>query len=223
LTVHAFDLMGSPNIGVYALTTNSLTILPVEIPSRQVKRVKDGLRGEIAVTSVGETRLVGVLAAANSNGIILPHFASDEEVGAIKRVWNGVTARIQSKRTALGNLILANDHGAIASENLMREKAALKKIKDVLDVEIVSGEIAGLPYVGSLATATNKGVLAHPMLKRSERRVLRDVLKVPVDVGTINGGIPQVSSGVLANEHGVLIGSPTTGPEIMIITNLLDS
>jgi translation initiation factor 6 len=214
--------LSSPNIGVYALTTNTLTILPVEIPSSKVKRVEDSLRGEIVVTTVGETRLVGVLAAANSNGIILPHFASDEEVGAIKRVWNGNTARIQSKRTALGNLILANDHGAIASENLMREKVALKKIRDVLDVEIVSGEIAGLPYVGSLAAATNKGVLAHPMLKKSEYQVLRDVLKVPVDVGTINGGIPLVSSGLLANEHGVLIGSPTTGPEIMIITNLLD-
>jgi len=223
LTIHAFDLLGSPNIGVYALTTNSLTILSIDIPSRQVQRVKDSLKGDIVVTTVGETRLVGVLAAANSNGILLPHFASDEEVAAIQRVWKGNTARVQSKRTALGNLILANDRGALASENLMREKDALKTIQDVLDVEIVAGEIAGLPYVGSFATATNKGVLAHPMLKTKEQQVLRDVLKVPVDVGTINGGSPLVSSGVLANEHGVLIGSPTTGPEIMIITNVLDS
>ena len=223
MTVHAFDLMGSPNIGVYALTTNSLIIIPVEISSMKVKKMKDRLKGEIVFTTIGETRLVGVLAVANSNGIILPHFASDEEEEAINMVWKGNVARIQSKNTALGNLVLANDHGAIVSANLIREKTVLKKIKDILDVEVVSGEIAGLPYVGSFATATNKGVLAHPMLKNSERQVLRDVLKVPVDIGTINGGIPFVSSGVLANEHGVLIGSPTTGPEIMIITNLLDN
>ncbi len=222
MPVHAFDLLGSPNIGVYALTTNSLTILPVEIPARQAQRVKDGLRGDIVITTVGETRLVGVLAAANSNGILLPHFASDEEIVAIQQVWKGNTARVPSKRTALGNLILANDRGALVSENLMREKGVLKILRDVLDVEIVAGEIAGLPYVGSFATATNRGVLAHPMLKTREQQVMRDILKVPVDVGTINGGSPLVSSGVLANEHGVLIGSPTTGPEIMIITNVLD-
>jgi translation initiation factor 6 len=138
-------------------------------------------------------------------------------------VWTGNIARITCKRTALGNLLLANDRGALASENLMRERRAIQQIRDALDVEIVAGEIAGLPYVGSLATATNRGVLAHPLLKTDERRVILDVLKAPVDVGTVNGGVPFVASGLLANEHGVLIGPLTTGPEVMIISNVLDS
>ena len=45
-----------------------------------------------------------------------------------------------------------------------------------MGVEAVPGEIAGLPYVGSLAVATNKGVVAHPLLKDSERKLLEDVL-----------------------------------------------
>lgn len=219
---YRFDIMGSPNIGLYAVTTNNFTIIPVKISSRKIKIIKDCLRGEIILTTIGGSRLVGVLAAANSNGIVLPHYASDEEVESIKNVWKGRISRIYSKRTALGNLILANDYGAIASENLMRERDAVKKIRDALDVEIVAGEIAGLPYVGSVATATNKGVLTHPMLNNGERQLLLDVLKAPIDVGTVNGGIPFVSSGLLANDYGVLIGAPTTGPEIVIITNLLN-
>ncbi len=98
----------------------------------------------------------------------------------------------------------------------------MKKIADTLGVEVVRGEIAGLPYVGSLATATNKGVLAHPMLREEEEKVLADVLKVPVDVGTINCGVPYVSTGLIGNDWGAVAGSVTTGPEMFIIGQALD-
>ena len=87
---------------------------------------------------------------------------------------------------------------------------------------MVSNVIAGLPYVGSLATATNKGVLAHPMLKEGERKVLEDALKVPVDVGTVNCGIPYVDTGLLGNSSGAVTGLLTTGPEMFIIGQALD-
>jgi translation initiation factor 6 len=79
-----------------------------------------------------------------------------------------------------------------------------------------------LPYVGKLAIATNKGVLAHPLLKEEERRVLEDVLKAPVDVGTINCGIPYVGTGLIANSRSAIAGLLTTGPEMFIIGNSLD-
>jgi translation initiation factor 6 len=91
-----------------------------------------------------------------------------------------------------------------------------------LGVEVVPGEIAGLPYVGSLAIATNKGVLAHPMIEEDEQKLLKDVLKVPVEVGTVNCGIPYVGSGVVGNSHGALVGFVTTGPELFIIESALD-
>ena len=62
-----------------------------------------------------------------------------------------------------------NDYGALASKYLAHEPRILREIQEVLDVEVVPGEIAGLPYVGSIATATNKGVLAHPLLRSRTR------------------------------------------------------
>ena len=101
-------------------------------------------------------------------------------------------------------------------------RGVLSSIEETLGVEVVSGETAGLPYVGSIATATNKGVLAHPLLKEKERKVLKDVLKVPVDVGTINCGIPYVATGLIGNSKGAVAGSLTTGPEMFIIGQALD-
>jgi len=215
------DILGSPNIGVYALTTNYFTIVPVNVSKEKADKFTNCLKGKVIFTSIGSTNLIGILAVGNSNGIILPYFVSNHEIRAIKSVWDGNIGKIESKITALGNLVLVNDKGAIIGEGLMKDKKAVKKIMDTLGVEAVSCRIAGLPYVGSLAIATNRGILAHPSLIDEEQKVLKEVLKAPVDIGTINSGVPFVPSGLLANDNGVVIGSFTTGPEILIITNIL--
>jgi translation initiation factor 6 len=60
------------------------------------------------------------------------------------------------------------------------------------------------------------------LLKDEERKILETVFKVPVDVGTINCGVPYVGTGLLANSHSAVAGSMTTGPEMFIIGNALD-
>jgi translation initiation factor 6 len=60
------------------------------------------------------------------------------------------------------------------------------------------------------------------MLKDSEQKVLQEVLRVPVDVGTINCGIPYVGTGLICNCYAAVAGSLTTGPEMFIIGNALD-
>ena len=221
MSVYRTSILGTSNIGIYALTTNKYTILPPETSEGIAGKIKECLKGEIVRTSICGTRLIGVFGVANSNGMILSDLASEEEVTAIKSVLPINIERVESKISAFGNLVLANDHGGVASNLLLREKGLVEKIEEVLDVEVVTGEIAGLPYVGSVAVATNKGVLAHPLLRDEERKLLEEVLKVPINVGTINGGYPWVASGILANDYGVVIGNFTTGPEILIISNTL--
>jgi translation initiation factor 6 len=170
---------------------------------------------------IGECSLIGALTSANSNGVALPHYATEEEIHTIKSALPDINIVVmETKRTAYGNMVLANDKGAIADPRL-REKD-LANVSDAFGVEVVLGEIAGLPYVGSLATATNKGVLAHPLLKEEEQQRLKDVLKVPVELGTVNCGIPYVGTGLIANSHGAAAGFVTTGPELFMIEEALD-
>ena len=220
LAILRFDLLGSPNIGVYALTTNSFTLVPLKHIKGKIQRFNSYLKGELIPTTIGGTRLLGVLAAANSNGIVLPNITLDEEMKIMKSILQTNIDRIKSKINAFGNLLLVNDHGGIVGQSLMREKTVIHQIEEILEIKLVHGTIAGLPYVGSLAVATNTGVLAHPLIRDDEKNVIMDALKVRVDLGTINGGSPFVSSGILANDHGVIISHLTTGPEIMVISNL---
>lgn len=215
-----FDFLGNTSIGMYSLATNEIMIVPPQISDVKAKKFEEWLKVKVIKTAIGESVLIGALACANTNGIILPHYVREEEIEAIKACSNLNIAVMETKRTAYGNLILANDYGALVDPRLKEEDVA--KISDTLGVEVVPSEVAGLPYVGSLAAATNKGVLAHPLLKEEEHKILKDILKVPVDVGTINCGIPYVAMGLVANVHGAIAGYMTTGPELFIIGQALD-
>jgi len=220
LPIFLLDAFGSASIGVFTLLTDEAAVVPRQIPEAHVKKLEMWLGVKVIRTNIGGSILLGCLARANSNGIVLPHFVLGEEMEIIKSSVDVNLTIMETKRTAYGNLVLANDFGALVDPRL--ERSDIKSIEDTLGVEAVPGEIARLPYVGSLGTATNKGVLAHPLITDEERKVLEDVLKVNVGVGTVNCGIPYVATGLLGNSRAAVAGSLTTGPELFMIGEALD-
>ncbi|MCX8154038.1 MAG: translation initiation factor IF-6 [Candidatus Bathyarchaeota archaeon] len=220
MAVYLTSIAGSASIGVYSLATDKFVIIPKAVPLKKARRTAEWLKVKLIHTSISGSTLVGALVCANSNGILLPHSIKEEEYTAIKSSFEGNITIMETKKTAYGNLVLANDHGAIVDPRFKTPE--ISKISETLGVDAVPAEIAGLPYVGSLAVATNKGVLAHPLLSEEEKKILESVFKVPVDVGTINCGIPYVGTGLIANSYAAVAGSLTTGPEMFIIGNALD-
>lgn len=219
MAIYLLDVFGSASIGVYSLATDRMLIVPPQVPDSKAKKLEEWLKVRAIRTTIGESVLVGVLACANSNGIILPHFAREEEIQAIKSASDINVTVMDTRRTAYGNLVLASDRGAMVDPRLKGRD--VKTIANTLDVEVVPAEIAGLPYVGSLAATTNKGILAHPLIKEEEQKILMDVFKVHMDVGTVNCGIPYVATGLIGNKYGAVAGSVTTGPELFIIGHAL--
>jgi translation initiation factor 6 len=220
LTVYLSSIVGSPSIGVYSLATEHMVMIPQVVPDDKAKEYADWLNVPLIHTSISGSVLIGSLVCANSNGLLVSNSIRNEELEHIKAVYKGNITVMDTKKTAYGNLILANDKGAVVDPRFKPND--LKLISDTLGVEVAATEIAALPYVGSLATATNKGVLAHPMLKEEEKKIIENTLKVPVELGTINCGVPYVGTGLIANSHAAVAGSMTTGPEMFIIGNALD-
>lgn len=220
LPIFLIDAFGSASIGVYTLVTDETAVVPRQIPETHVKKLEGWLGIKVIRANIGGSILLGCLACANSKGIVLPHFVHEEEIEIIKSSVDINLTVMETKRTAWGNLVLTNDFGAIVDPRMGRSDIGI--IEDTLGVEVVPGEIASLPYVGSLATATNKGVIAHPLITDEEQKVLEDVLKVNVGVGTVNCGIPYVATGLVGNSHVAVAGSLTTGPELFMIGHALD-
>ena len=219
MPIYLLDTFGSASIGVYMRATEEFIIVPKQIPSTKIRKLERWFETKIVKTNIGGSVLIGSLVCANSNGIILPYFVWNEEIEAFKSLRDVNITVMDTKRTAYGNLVLANDYGAVVDPRLSRKD--IKIISDTLGVEAVPGEIAGLPYVGSLTTATNKGVMAHPLIRPEEEELLRDVLKVHVGIGTVNCGIPYIATGLIGNSRVAAAGSLTTGPELFMIGQAL--
>lgn len=219
MPIYLLDTFGSASIGVYIRATEEFIIVPKQVPSTKVEKLQEWFKTKIVKTNIGGSVLIGSLICANSNGMILPRFVWDEELEALKSLRDVNITVMDTKRTAYGNLVLTNDYGAVVDPRLSRKD--VKVISDTLGVEAVSGEVAGLPYVGALTTATNKGAMAHPLIKPEEEELLRDVLKVHVGIGTVNCGIPYIATGLIGNSKVAAAGSLTTGPELFMIGQAL--
>ncbi len=66
--------------------------------------------------------------------------------------------------------------------------------------------------------ATSHGGIIHPETDEEDIKTISNVLGINVEPATINGGIPYVASGVLANNNSVVVGSLTNGPELVMLS-----
>lgn len=216
------DFFGDANVGLFAKSSDKLCITGNNVSGNKKNAIKKTLGTEVVNVTVANSELVGIFCAMNSNGIILPKISTDYEVKTFKVLAedNGMSAGIlNSKFTAIGNLIICNDRGAAVSRHLSGKDK--KAIQDFLDVEIEYATVAGLNSVGSCGIATNRGCILHRDSTEEELDKIQEILRVDTDIGTANFGSPFVGSCGFANGNGVVAGESTTGPEITRIMEAL--
>ncbi|MBE2899827.1 translation initiation factor IF-6 [Methanothermobacter thermautotrophicus] len=216
--IRRINLSGNPNLGVYISVTDSVALIPQNTPEKFEDVLREALEVEVLKVSISGSSLNGALAVGNSNGFVVSNQAMDREIDALAAA--GVEAvRIPERFTAVGNLILANDNGAVASPLLSDD--ALQVIGDVLEVDVKVSTLAGLNIIGSMGAVTNRGALLNPQASSEEINTIEDALGVEADVGTVNHGVTLIGACSVANSNGVLVGEETTGPELARIEEAL--
>jgi translation initiation factor 6 len=203
--IERYNYLGDQNIGFYATVTPGQAILPPEFDGERVDSKT------VAESFIAGTRLVGLFTAGNSNCILVPDTARDNELEKLQEA--GIEfIELESNETALGNLVLATEDGAVVSPRL---EHSAEKIEEALQVPVRVAEIAGLPNVGSAAVANSRGAVIHREASEGEAERVKEALGVEeVDIGTVNLGSPYVGSGALVWNQSVLVGEETSGPEI---------
>lgn len=217
--IHKYDVYRSPNVGLFVRANDNTLLIPFGFADTKTKKLKEYLNvKKIMHVSIAGTRLIGPMSVMNNNGMLLPSTASDEEIQILKQTGLNVE-RLESKFTAIGNLILANDKGAIVS-SLFNDEVH-QNIRDVLGVPIQAMSIGGYVQVGSMVVTTNAGAIVHPNANDREIKSIAEILQVEAEPATINGGSPFLSSGIIANFKSAIVGNLTTGPELIMITRAL--
>ena len=219
MTIIRTNFEGDVNVGAFGIITDGFVFTSPNMSEKSIDMIERTFNLPLIQTTVATTDIIGIMSVANSNGILVPYTITEDELTALKQSSDVRVDWIESKMTALGNIVLANDKGAVCHPEFKAE--ARKKIADVLDVEVIPGTIARLPIVGASTLATNKGAIVHPVASDEEINQVAQLLKVEVEVGTINRGSPYTRLGVLANTDGMIAGSETTGVELAHISQVL--
>lgn len=216
------DFFGDHNIGLFSRANERLLFAGRQLQDRPVRQAAEVLKVEPVRIGIANSELIGIFSAMNSNGLLLPKIASEEEYEAAKKAvkeegMNVLT--VGSDFTAIGNLVLCNDKGAVLSSLLTKKEA--KGIGECLGVECEFQTVAGLDSVGSCGVATNSGCLLHRDATEDELDSIQEILKVETDVGTANFGSPFVGSCAFANSRGLVAGAGTTGFEMSRMMEVL--
>lgn len=201
-----------PNIGLYSFATDSYCLSGLDLNKKLKIKIEKLLKVNMRFCSIAGTEFAGFFTAGNSNGLILPKITEKIEIQKLKKLFPELNITVlYTKHTALGNLILCNNNGALISDKLKSKK---KKIQDCLGVEVETGKIANMEIVGSNAISSNIGCLCHREASEQELEKIERLLKVKVDIGTVNYGSPFIRSGLIVNSNAVITSVNTTGPEL---------
>jgi translation initiation factor 6 len=211
------DVFGSPNIGVYCFCTENVVIVPPGLTNRKIGQFEQALGADVCKTTIAGSTLIGALVTGNSNALLVPHTVRDYECERLREFSKVVI--VDSRWTALGNVVLANDFGAVVHPDAPEE--VLSSVNEGLKVKSVQSKIGTLPFVGALGIATNKGALLSPTTLGEEQSVIQSALQVEAQLSTTNGGVKFVRSGILANSKGAVVGPLTRGAELMQVSRAL--
>ncbi|WP_405267690.1 translation initiation factor IF-6 [Methanobrevibacter sp.] len=212
------DIVGNPNVGVFTLATDDLAIVPYNLLDEKAEIIKETLEVDVVKASISGSSLIGSLAVANSNGMVVSPHVLDREVKQFEDLGIDV-ATIPGRYTALGNIIAANDKGAIVSPFLSEE--AINIIENTLDVNVEATSMVGSDIIGSLIQVTNKGFLISSQAVKSEIKFAQEVFGVEGDIGTVGRGIALVGACSIANSNGAIVAKDSTGPEMARVEEAL--
>jgi len=219
LGLYLIDIYRSPNVGVFLRANDRFLLVPKGLAQTKADRLSGSLGVTAVPASIGESRLLGPLVSMNGTGVLVSRLAEQNEIDELAAATGLNVARLESRFTAVGNLVAANDKCALISPIL--EAKAASQVGEVLGTEVVRVPIKEYIQVGALVVATNNGAAVYPGLEEEEVTSLGDLLGVSAYPTSVNRGVPYVASGLVANSKNAVAGSQTTGPELVFITRAL--
>ena len=213
-----YAINGSDCVGAFALATDKYVFVGRSATEGSKKFLSTMLGVEAIDMSIGGMDFIGVLARANSNGMLVSNLATDREIDAIRSMKLGINIEVLSSTlNAVGNNMILNDKVAIVNPEYSRKDMAI--IEDVFGVEVIGSSIGSFKTVGANDVLTNKGLVINNHASDEEKEKLDKEIGFDSVRSTANMGSLGVGIAVVANSNGALIGDTTTGYEFSRIVD----
>jgi translation initiation factor 6 len=218
--VEKLEILGNDYIGAWVTATDRFFLMGNEVSKGEERILKEALGVDGFRATVNGTGFVGIYAAANSKGVLLPYGIEDRELESLKQQLSGMRVDVlHTDYNALGNNILANDKVAVVNPHYGRNEEA--EIADALDVEVVKASAGGFATVGANNILTNRGLVVNNRATEYEKAALEKATGMPSEQSTANLGSVSIGLCTVANSNGLVVGDATTGFELSRIADAL--
>lgn len=211
--IEKLEILGNDYIGAWVTATDKFFLMGNDVSSGEERTIRENLGVEGVRAVISNSTFVGVYAAANSKGILLPHNTEERELSAIRQALPGVRVEmLHTDFNALRNNILTNDKLAIINPSY--GKAEEKEIAETLDVEVVRTAIGGFSTVGANNILTNSGMVVNNRADDDEKEEIDKLAGMKSEQSTANLGSVSIGLCAVANSRGLVVGETTTGFEL---------
>lgn len=109
-------------VGVFSKLTNAYCLVAIGGSENFYSVFESELADHIPVihTSIAGTRIIGRLTAGNKNGLLVPSTTTDQELQHLRNALPDSVKlqRIEEKLSALGNVVVCNDHVALVHPDI---------------------------------------------------------------------------------------------------------
>ena len=216
--VGLIDYNGNPNIGLYAFATDDYCLVPETSPKKFVNQIIKNLEVEVIRLNIAGTPLLGALLISAGKKLFVPKIVLNREVDKLKQL--GIKHKIiDSELTALGNNIFVGKKTMLLNPDYDKETRKILEKETGLKTEYLKMDDLKTP--GSLIKGNDYGVVMSSLLEQKSRLLRRKLGFENFETTTVNFGNPFISSGIIVNNKGLLLGKTTTGYEAMQIQRAL--
>lgn len=218
--VSLLQLENNSQIGMYFIAADEFALCGKQLTNEQKEQIEKVLNVPVIILTCYNSDIIGVFMQVDryNKAIFIPNDLYEEEVKQLEnlcKTHNYTLIQLSSTNNTLGNLIAATPSSLIVSKDLKKNLQELKR-KSQKEVLILENE--DFHQAGALICSNNKSTLASSQLDDASLEKIEDYVD---NITTANNGSAYISSAIVANSNGILLGDQTTSVEIQIILETL--
>ena len=217
--VNLMEFDSNPNIGLYMFACDKFAIIGMDANKEKMKAIEDVLQVPVYKTSVLSTELVGIFVAGNEEFLIVPDMY-DYEMEVFKEICTKHDVKLlvkDYKLNTLGNNLCFGKNTILI--NHQYPKSFIYELGEETGYKVIELKVPEYENAGAIATYKNGKYFMSQEVSEDQ---VKDIVNEIGGIGTINAGSNFISSGIIGNSNGVLIGSMSTTVEIQNVVEGLD-
>ena len=214
------EFESNPNIGLYMFVNDKFCILGKDVNSSKKAEIEKILGVPVYFAKVLGTELVGVFISGNNNFILIPEIL-ENEFSIFKEIadkHNIDLIKISDKFNTLGNNICISENKIIINAQYSKELISFLQKKTNINT-IISINKKEFNGIGAMCRYVNGMFFVS---EEFEEKDLKKFISEIAGNGTVNSGSCYISSGLVGNNKGIILGSLCSTIEIQNITESLN-